>query len=139
MQPSPPVDIREVRGAQGGIAVATLAAFVFGQPRILIVVFLVVAAGAALGPRANLFVVAARAVLAPWTADCPAPEPAARVRDLDLVATALLGIGGLALLAGIDLVGWLLALTEAGIAAVSASTGVNLAARLLLPVHRGTR
>ena len=51
-------------------------------------------------------------------------------------ATALLGLATVTLLIGLGLVAWVIALTEAGVAATAATTGVHLAVMLRDRFHR---
>jgi MFS superfamily sulfate permease-like transporter len=130
------VDEREFRAAQAAVGVLLLGAFVFRMPEIVYVITLVVAVGALLGARFNLFHAAYRAAIGPRLKPAVETVSSADVRALDTLATVVLGLASLALLAGIDLIGWFLALVQAGVAAVAATTGIN-AARALLEQFQG--
>jgi hypothetical protein len=133
---APSVDEREFRAAQAAVGVLLLAAFVFRMPEIVYVVTVVVAVGALLGARFNLFHAAYRAAVGPRLKPAVDTVPPADVRALDILATGLLVVASLAFVVGIDLIGWFFALVEAGVAAVAATTRVN-AARALLEQLRG--
>jgi hypothetical protein len=135
--PAEPIDGREVRATQGATAILLLAGFVFGWPWLAAAVAIVVTVGAAVGPNANLFGAAYRAVVGPRLSRPGPVEDVAGVRALDLLGAALLVPAVLAFLIGIDPLGWLLALIEAAVAAVFATTGANAAARLAERIRRG--
>jgi hypothetical protein len=132
----PPFDAREVRAVQGAVGLLVLAAFVFRAPWLVVVTFLIVAAGGVAGTRAHPFHSLYRTLVAPRLRAASAVEEARDVRALDLLATTLLGIASLALVASAGVIGWLFALGEAGVATVAASTGINLAADLRDRVFR---
>jgi hypothetical protein len=106
--------------------VILLAAFVFGQAWVVPVLGVLVAAGAAFGPLGSPF----HRVFAAWVAPRLSPptsyEDAATIRVQDVLAAALLGTATLALLISLNVVVWIIALAEAGVAAVAATTGVHL-------------
>ena len=131
MQPSPrppgTVDERAVRSAQGVVALVLLAGFVFRIPLTIPIVGVVVAVGAVLGPSSNPLVAAYRALVEPRVPSDGPTIPEGSARALDLAGVALLGVAVLALLVGIDPFAWALALVEAAVAAIAASTGYNAA------------
>ena len=138
-QPVEGVDARTDRVAQGAAGVALLAAFVFGVPWIVPGLALVVAIAALAGPQANGLHRAFERWIAPRlpgphdsTAEARVAEPVVRAQDA--LAAAILVVASLAFAVGIALVGWTLALAEAVIAIVAATTRVHLAERL----RRGT-
>ena len=125
---SEPVDVRADRAVQGAVAVVTLGAFVFRQPWVIPVLGVLVGAGALLGPGRQPVPPALRRRSSrpgcrprpPRRAGRDDPGPGrARGRRCSASATLLLliGLGGVA---------WIVALAEAGVAAVAATTGVHL-------------
>ena len=136
LRPGDPVDARADRAVQGIVGVLLLGGFVFKSPWIVPVVAVVLAAGALGGPRANVLHRACNAWLVPRL---PAPGPAGTppatvaadaVRAQDALGTGILALATLVYLAGIALAGWLLAIGEAVIALVAATTGIHLADHL---------
>jgi Domain of unknown function (DUF4395) len=133
---TPVVDARADRSAQGVVAVVLLAAFVFRQIWVVPVLGVLVGAGAAFGPDGNPFHRAFGAYVAPRLSPVTHHEDAAAVRAQDALATALLGLATVTMLIGVDLVAWVIALTEAGIAVTAATTGVHIAEMLRERFHR---
>lgn len=123
---SPAVDSRADRSVQGAVAVIVLAAFVFRQIWVLPVLGVLVGAGAAFGPPGNPFHRMFAAFVSPRLSTAKTHENAATVRLQDVLCLTLLGVATLCMLIGLDAVAWIVALTEAGIAAVAATTGVHL-------------
>jgi hypothetical protein len=137
VQPEPStIDERELRAAQGAIAVLLFGAFVFRVPILALGIAVVVVLGAAFGPRLNAFHVVYRATVGPRlepSEDVVTPEA---VRVLDGLAAVLLLLGSAAFAVGIDAVGWIFVLVEAAVATVEATTGYNAALALLERVRR---
>jgi Domain of unknown function (DUF4395) len=137
VQPEPSaIDERELRAAQGTIAVLLLGAFVFRVPVLALGIAVVVALGAAFGSRVNAFHAAYRAAVGPRLqppVEVVAPDA---VRALDALAAALLLLGSAAFAIGVDAVGWILVLVEAAVATVEATTGYNAALALLERLRR---
>jgi Domain of unknown function (DUF4395) len=134
-QPVEGVDARTDRVAQGTVGVALLAAFVFRIPWLVPGLSLLLAVGALAGPRAN----GLHRALERWvTPRLPAPSSTApddtvavpTVRAQDALAAAILAVASLAFLLGIALVGWVLALAEAVIAIIAATTRIHVGDRL---------
>jgi hypothetical protein len=134
-QPVEGVDARTDRVAQGTVGVALLAAFVFRVPWLVPSLALLLAVSALGGSRAN----GLHQVFEQWVGPrCPtragsAPEETVAentVRLQDALATVILLVASLAFVLGIGFVGWLLALGEAVIAIVAATTRVHIADRL---------
>jgi hypothetical protein len=123
---SAPVDSRADRATQGAVAVILLSAFVFSQAWIIPVLGVLVGAGAAFGPAGNPFHRLYSAFVAPRLAKPASFEDAVTVRVQDVLAVALLGTATLALLISLNVVAWVIALAEAGVAATAATTGVHL-------------
>ncbi len=115
---------------QGSVGVLLLAAFVFGFPLIVLVVGVVLAVGAAVGPRANPFHLAFARLLAPRLAPGGALVDPLTIRRQDalvagLCAVALLGFG-----LGIGPLGWLIVIGAAIVAIFAATTRIHLGDKL---------
>lgn len=132
--PGDGVDARTDRVAQGAVGVALIAAFVFRGPWLVPALALLLAVGAVAGPRANGLHRAYERWIAPRL---PPSGPAASeatvapstVRAQDALAAAILGVASLAFVFGIGLFGWLLALGEAVVAIIAATTRIHLGDR----------
>src|SRR5262245_58879917 len=85
-----PVDERELRAAQGVIAILLLAAFVFRIPLLVTGIAIVVLVGAAFGTRFNGFHVIYRSVVGPRLEPARAWVDPHAARMLDALAAALL-------------------------------------------------
>jgi Domain of unknown function (DUF4395) len=134
-QPVEGVDARTDRVAQGAVGVALLAAFVFRVPWLVPALSLLLAVGALAGPQANgLHRAIERWVTPRLRAPRPeAPEitvPTPTVRAQDALAAVILALASFAFLLGIAVVGWALALAEAVIAIIAATTLVHIGERL---------
>jgi Domain of unknown function (DUF4395) len=130
------LDERELRASQAAVAVLLLGAFVFQVPPLVVGVTVVVAIGAAFGPRWNVFHRVYRAVVGPRLQPPRAIAAPAAARVLDTLATALLLLACGAFAVGIDGIGWFFALIEAAVATVEATTGYNAAADLYERIRR---
>ncbi len=135
-QPVDGVDARTDRVAQGAIGVALLAAFVFRVPWLVPALALLLAVGALGGSRANALHRAFERWIAPrlpapkgLAPEAPVAEPTVRAQDA--LAAVLLAVAGFAFLLGIAFVGWALAIAEAVIAIIAATTRIHVAERLL--------
>ncbi len=124
------IDGREVRGAQAVIAVLILGGFVFRIPVLVPLAGILSAIGAFIGPHANPMHAIYRAAMAPHLDDARVWESPSAVRALDLLGAALCGVASVAFLLDIGIIGWLVALAEAAVAAVAAGTGINAAVML---------
>lgn len=120
------VDSRADRTVQGAVAVILLAAFVFRQTWVVPVLAVLVGAGAAFGPPGSPFHRVFAAYVLPRLPASTGREDAATIQIQDVLATALLGAATLALLVTLNVLAWIIALAEAGVAAVAATTGVHL-------------
>jgi hypothetical protein len=120
------VDVRADRAVQATVAVATLSAFVFRQPWVIPVLGAFVGAGALIGPAGNPIYRIFDGVVGPRLSPVANVEPAATLRAQDVLGVALLGVATLCLLIGLGGIAWFVTLTEAGVAAVAATTGVHL-------------
>jgi Domain of unknown function (DUF4395) len=132
VDPSPlgGVDARGDRLVQGSIGVLLLAAFVFGVPVVVLVVGVVLAVGAATGPRANPFHVAFARLVAPRLGPGRALIDRQTIRRQDalvagLCAVALLGFG-----LGIAPLGWLVVIAAAIVTIFAATTRIHLGDKL---------
>jgi Domain of unknown function (DUF4395) len=121
-----PVDARADRVVQGAIAVVTLGAFVFRASWVIPVLAVVLGVGAATGPSGNPFHRLFAALVAPRLSAARATVPASTVTVQDALGVALLGLATLLLLVGLNGIAWFVALAEAGVAAVAATTRVHL-------------
>lgn len=135
---SVPVDVRADRAAQGAVAVILLGAFVFRQTWVLPVLGVLVGAGAAFGPGGNPFHRLFSGFVAPRLSKPSAFEDAVTVRVQDVLAVALLGVATLALLLSLNVVSWVIALVEAGVAATAATTGVHVGIAVRDRIRRRT-
>jgi Domain of unknown function (DUF4395) len=134
-QPVEGVDARTDRVTQGAVGVALLAAFVFRIPWLVPVLSLLLAAGALAGPQANVFHLAFERWVGPrlpalrnTSPEAKVPEPTARAQDA--LAAVILAVASFAFLFGIAIVGWALALAEAVIAIIAATTRIHVGERL---------
>ncbi len=120
------VDARADRAVQGVLAVATLSAFVFHQPWAIPVLAVFVGAGALIGPPGNPIYRIFDGLVAPRLPPADTVEPAATFRAQDTLAVALLGLATVCILIDLGGIAWIVALAEAAVAAVAATTGVHL-------------
>jgi hypothetical protein len=120
-----PVDVRADRAVQGTVAVATLSAFVFHQPWVIPVLCVFLGAGALLGPAGNPIYRLFDGLVAPRLSPAENVEPASTLRAQDVLAVAVLGLATVCILIDLGGIAWFVALVEAGIAAVAATTGVH--------------
>ena len=132
------VDERVVRAGQSVIAVLLLAGFVFQWPWLVPLAGAVVGIGALWGPSANPLWVAMTRALGSRLGAPQEVVPVPDARALDVLAAGLLGFATLCLIVGAQPLGWLLALLEAGVAAIAASTGFNAATALQERLHKGS-
>ena len=134
-QPVEGVDARTDRVVQGTVGVALLAAFVFRVPWLVPGLSLLLAVGALAGPQANgLHRAFERWITprlrAPRTAAPEVTVSAPTVRAQDALAAVILAVASLAFLLGIAIVGWALALAEAVIAIIAATTLIHVGDRV---------
>jgi Domain of unknown function (DUF4395) len=134
-QPVDGVDARTDRIAQGAVGVALMAAFVFRVPWLVPGLSLLLAVGALAGPRANALHRACERWITPRLPPptVAAPEhtvTVATVRAQDALAASILAVASLAFLFGVAIVGWTLALAEAVIAIIAATTRIHAGDRL---------
>jgi hypothetical protein len=124
------IDARELRAAQGTVAILLLGAFVFRVPQLVVGVTVVVTFGAVLGPRFNAFHGVYRAIAEPRLRASGETVAARDARALDVLATGILVLATAALAVNFDLFAWFLTVVEAAIAVVTATTGFNTAIAL---------
>jgi Domain of unknown function (DUF4395) len=130
-QPVDGVDARTDRVAQGTVGVALIAAFVFRVPWIVPALALLLAVGAVAGPQANGLHRAFERWIGPRLPPSSTSVPEATVatstvRAQDAFAAAILVVASLAFVFGIAVFGWLLALGEAVVAIIAATTRIHL-------------
>jgi uncharacterized protein DUF4395 len=130
--PSPAggIDARGDRLMQGSVGVLLLAAFVFGIPLLVPIVGVVLAVGAAIGPRANPLHLAFARFLAPrLTGSVPLIDPQT-VRRQDALIAGLCAIATIGFGLGIAPVGWLVVIVAAIVAIFAATTRIHLGDQL---------
>lgn len=128
------VGARTDRVAQSAVGIALLAGFVFRVPLVVPVVALVLGVGALGGPRLNPL----NYVFDHWIGPriptrgdvAEEPIPASTVRMQDAFAAAVLAVASIAFAFGIGIAGWALAVAEAVVAIVAATTRVHVGERL---------
>jgi hypothetical protein len=138
--PVPVVDARAVRFELAAAAVVLLGAFVFRIPWAVPAVAILMAIGVGFGARANLFRQVFAALAEDRLGPVTATEPAPAVRFAELFAVAVLTLATLVFAVGIGGLAWFLALIEAGVCAVHATTGISVEAAVrarLLDRRRG--
>jgi hypothetical protein len=128
------VGARTDRVAQSAVGIALLAAFVFRVPLVVPVVALLLAAGALVGARRSPLIYAFDRWIGPHL---PArgegteePIPASTVRMQDAFGAGVLAIASVAFVFGIGIAGWALAIAEAVVAIVAATTRIHVGERL---------
>lgn len=131
-----PIDPRGPRFNQTVLAIALFGGFVLGAwpvaPVFAVVLFLGAAFGPRYGPFLRLFAAVIRPRLGPPT-ELEDPRPP---RFAAAVGVVFLGAATIAFLAGASVVGWVLALVVAGLAGLSAATGICVGCELYLLVAR---
>ena len=131
MDADPPrglVDARAVRFELAALAVVLIGAFVFRIKLAVPALAVVLAVGVGFGARANPFRQVFAAVTEGRLGPPTATEPAQAVRFAELFAVAVLTLATLVFALGVGGVAWLLALLEAGVCAVHATTGISVEA-----------
>jgi disulfide bond formation protein DsbB len=123
------IDPQADRAAQSIVGVALLAAFVFRMPWLLPVVAVVALAGALGGAERNLLYLGYDRLVAPRLRT-PAPTPAlsaVMVRRQDALAAGLVSVASVLYVFGAHTIGWAVAILEAVIAVVAATTRIHVA------------
>ncbi|HEX4493422.1 MAG TPA: DUF4395 family protein [Acidimicrobiia bacterium] len=127
-RPESAVDARAVRFELAALAVVLLGAFVFRIPWAVPALAVIVAVGVGFGARGNLFRQVFAAVAEDRLGPVTATESARAVRFSELFAVAMLTLATLVFALDIGGAAWLLALVEAGVCAVHATTGISVEA-----------
>jgi hypothetical protein len=128
--PEPVVDTRVVRFELAALALVLLGGFVFQVIWVIPGLTVLMAVAVGFGARANVFRQVFQAVAEGRLAPTTTTEPATALRFSELFALVLLSIATLFFAAGLGGVAWFVALIEAGIGAVHASTGLSVEAAL---------
>ena len=137
----PPIDPRGPRFNQAMVAILILVGFLLDLEPVATVAGVILALGAAFGPRFGPFLALYASVIRPRL-DPPAeledPRPP---RFAATVGTVVLAGSTVAFLAGAELVGWVLALLVAFLAGLAAATGICVGCEiyLFLARRRGVR
>jgi hypothetical protein len=139
--PPKPIDPRGPRFNQAVVAALLLVGFVLDWEPIVPAVAVVLALGAALGPRFGPFLALYAHVIRPRLgppAELEDPRPPRFAATLGVV---VLAGSTVAFLAGAELLGWVLALLVAFLAGLAASTGICVGCEiyLFLARRRGVR
>jgi hypothetical protein len=124
--PEPQIDARAARFELVAVAVVLLGGYVFGIIWVIPGLAVLLAVGFGFGPRANLFGLLFRTLVAPRLRGATATEPQNAVRFSELFAVAALSVATLLVVVGLSGLAWVVALIEAGICAIHATTGVSL-------------
>ena len=124
--PSGSIDSRSDRFAQGAVGILLLAGFVFRLPWLVPIVAILLAAGAALGPQANLLQIAFTRLVVPRLPPGDTWVEARTARDQDTLLAALCVLASLAFLVFTP-AGWLVAIVAAVAAIVAATAGIHVA------------
>jgi hypothetical protein len=128
--PEPQIDARLVRFELVAVAVLILGGFVFHQVVVVPVLAVLLAVSLGFGRRANVFGQVFEAVVEGRLGPATATEPAASVRFSELFAVAALSLATLLFIVGVGWLGWPVALIEAGISALHATTGISVEAAI---------
>lgn len=132
----PPIDARGPRFNQGILAFALLAGFVFHASWVIPVWGVVLALGAAFGPRYGPFLRLFREVIAPRLGPPTTMEDPRPPRFAALIGTIFLGAATLLLAGGESGIAWILALIVAGLAALASATGICIGCELYVQMQR---
>jgi hypothetical protein len=137
--PEPLVDARSARFELAAMAVVLLGGYVFGILWVIPGLAVVLALGLGFGARANLFNQLFQALIEGRLKPATAMEPALQVRFSELFAVAMLTAATLLFAIGLSGLAWVIALIEAGICALHATTGLSVeaAVRTRLVERRG--
>jgi Domain of unknown function (DUF4395) len=131
-----PIDPRGPRFNQAVLATSLLAGFVFDWRPVVPVFALVLLAGAAFGPRYGPFLALYAKVIRPRLGPPREMEDPRPPRFAAALGVVFLGAGSLAFAAGAPGLGWGLALVVAGLAALSAVTGICVGCEMYLLLTR---
>ena len=125
-RPQPQVDARSARFELGALAVVLLAGYVFGIIWVIPALAALLAVGLGFGAKANLFNQLFQVLVADRLKPGPDTESEATVRFSELFAVVVLTIASLLYVVGVSPLAWLVALVEAGICALHATTGISV-------------
>lgn len=123
-----PIDARATRFERIAVAVVLLGGYVFGIIWVIPGLAVVLALGLGFGSRANFFRQLFAMVIADRLRPATATEPEGEIRFSELFAVAVLSVATLILVVRLSGLAWLLALIEAGICALHATTGLSVEA-----------
>jgi hypothetical protein len=126
--PKPQIDARAARFELAAMAVVLLGAFVFKKVWVVPGLAVVVAVGLTFGSRANLFSELFRVLVADRLKPATATELETVVRFSELFAVVVLTIATVLFALDLSLLGWPVALVEAGVCALHAMTGLSVEA-----------
>lgn len=124
--PEPLVDARSVRFERVAVAVLLLGGYVFGIIWVIPGLATVLAVGLGFGVRGNLFVRLFQGVAEGRLRPATAMEAAATMRFSELFGVAALSVATLLIVVGLGGLAWVVALIEAGICALHATTGLSV-------------
>ena len=128
--PGATVDARADRIVEGVVGIVLLAGFVFRLPWLVPVLTVILAVGAAAGPRANLFHLGFSRLLAPRLPHVEASVPAATIRAQDALLAGLGAVASLAFLVDIYVLGWPFVIAAALVAILASTTTIHVGERL---------
>jgi len=129
------IDARAPRTNQAFVGLVALAAFVFDAPLLVALVALQLAVGLVFGRRFCLPCVFYFEVLQPRLGEGPI-EDARPPRFANMLGLAFTGLATVAFVAGLETLGWVLALVVAALALLAAATGFCLGCELYAFVAR---
>jgi hypothetical protein len=124
--PEPQIDARSLRFELGALAVVLLAGYVFGILWVIPALAALLAVGLGFGRRANLFNQLFEVLVADRLRPATATESESTVRFSELFAVVVLTISTLFYVVGVSPLAWLVALIEAGVCALQATTGISV-------------
>ena len=137
VMPTPaPIDPRGPRFNQAVLAVALLTGFLADWRPVVPLFALVLLAGAAFGPRYGPFLSLYARVIRPRLGPPAELEDPRPPRFASALGVVVLTAGALAFVAGHPGIGWGLALVVAGLAGLSATTGICVGCELYLVIAR---
>jgi hypothetical protein len=118
-----PVDDREVRFSHAVVAVVLLAGFVFSVDWALPALTVVVGLAAVVGPPADVFALAFRAVVGDRMGPPTRAADPVETRFAAAATAVVLAFATVLWLVGLDGVAWIVGLLLAGVSALTAATG----------------
>jgi hypothetical protein len=131
-----PIDPRGPRFNQAVLATALLLGFLVDWRPVVPLFALVLLAGAALGPKYGPFLALYAKVIKPRLAPPAEMEDPRPPRFAAAVGVVFLAAGSLAFAAGAAGIGWALALIVAGLAGLSAVTGICVGCEIYIAASR---